>query len=143
MGFARYAKPGEVAKTNSDGTRADAALSPHDDIRLPGGVDSRSLTGGRLYSALEAAGVEGVSPYAPRSQNLDCLARHVDGIKQAAADQAVAAWLASKASAVQVYAPTVDQTANAATDQRLDSLPLPRGQSVKDLTGSQIHYAPF
>jgi hypothetical protein len=88
MRFLKYAQPGESVKTNSDGTVASQAISEHDAIQLPGNVDSRSLTNGQLYDALVNAKVEGISAYAPRSQNLDALAKYVDGIKEAAATKA-------------------------------------------------------
>jgi hypothetical protein len=93
----RYAKEDEVSKTNADGTRASQAVSEHDSIRLPNNVDSKSLTSGQLYNALVNAGVEGISPFSPRSENLAALAKHVDGLKKAAGDKAVNDWLASKA----------------------------------------------
>jgi hypothetical protein len=144
MPFLKYAKPGDVAKTNADGSRADVALSPHDKIRLPGNIDSRTLTGGRLYSALEAAGIPGIHVDAPRSANLDALAAHVEKLKQDAVDSAVSKWLAAnERPAIQNYYATLDPQAAqqqvTTTDPHLDSLPLPvKGQSIKDLTNGEL-----
>jgi hypothetical protein len=134
MGFIKNQH--QVAKVNSDLSVASQAVSEHDSVRLPGNVDSRGLTNGQLYSALSIAGIEGISPYAPRSQNLEALARHVDGLKKAAGDKAVNDWLESKESAVQVYSSQIDQTQFAPTE--LDGLPLPRNQRVADLTPPQL-----
>lgn len=72
-------------------------------------MDSRSLPNGALFNALVAAGVEGISAYQPRSQLLEALAGHVQALKDAAADKAVADWVTSKARpAIQGYLSTLD-----------------------------------
>jgi hypothetical protein len=132
-----------IGKVNSDGTASSQAISAFDDVKLPGGVDSRSLTNGQLFNALANAGVEGISAYQARSQLLEALAKHVDALKTAAADKAVARWLERNARpAITGYYSTLDpkvqQQQHTATDPHLDALPLPSGQPVKQLTSSEL-----
>jgi hypothetical protein len=139
MTVAKYLKVAtDTGKVNSDLSVASQAVSEFDSLPIPHVADSRKLTNGELVRALQIAGIPGASPFKPRSENLAALNAYVEARKKAAIDQAMADWLASKASAVQTYAAETDQTQFTLTDPGLDSLPLPGGQSVRDITGPQL-----
>jgi hypothetical protein len=143
MTYPKFADAKAIGKVNPDLTKSAHAISEFDGIKLPGNVDSRLLTNGALYNALEAAGVPNIHVDSPRSANLDALAAHVEKLKQDAATKAVDAWLASKARpAIANYYATLDpkvaQQQVTATDPHLDALPLPSGQPIKDLTNGEL-----
>jgi hypothetical protein len=130
-----------IGKVNSDGTASSQALSEFDSIRLPGNVDSRTLTNGQLFSALVAAKVEGISAYQPRSELLGQLAKHVQALADAAADKEVARWLERNARpAIAGYLSTLDgqQAQQQIARTEFDHLPLPSGNEINQLTPGEL-----
>jgi len=65
---------------------------PHDKLLLPGGKSIAEVSSTELARIL--AGVPGVSASNGRSLNLENYEKHLDSIRTAAADKAVADWLA-------------------------------------------------
>ncbi len=76
---------------------ASTSRTPHDDLLLPNGKRVGDV-GTELPAMLIALKVPGASHSAGRAANVESYAKHIATIREAAADTAVASWLARKAA---------------------------------------------
>ena len=71
--------------------------TPHDELLLPNGKRVGDV-GTELPAMLIALKIPGASHSAGRAANIEAYAAHIHAIREAAADTAVASWLAKKAA---------------------------------------------
>lgn len=72
------------------------AKTLHDGLPLPGGRKVGGV-GGELVGLLVKLGIPGVSHEHGRGANIEAYAKHVEGIRKAGADKALAEWLGGRA----------------------------------------------
>lgn len=72
------------------------AKTQHDALPLPGGRKIGDV-GGELAGLLVKLGIPGASHEHGRAANVEAYAKHVEGIRKAGADKAMAEWLEGRA----------------------------------------------